>query len=703
MKLARTLAATLLALAVAGHATSIVERRGAPHVVGSQIVDKDGVPLQMTGVSLFWHQWMGQYYNQSVVDTLVSSWQANVIRVAMGVGPGSGTYLTSPVPTMRAITPAIDAAITDGIYVIIDWHEQDAPLHLDQAKQFFAAMARKYGDLPNVIFEIWNEPYNATADYTWADIKAYAQAVIPEIRKYSTNLVVVGTEFYSSNLADPAADPIDPSVYGDVAYTYHFYTCTHSYSSQGSFGIPVFVTEWGTSASDGGSDGKTCLTVGQGKATPAATWYSKWLDPQKVSSCNWSINNKAESSAALSATADATGANWDSTGSLTTSGTWVRTMIRSHCTKDPAVCPYQGAFPVAPALPVPGTIPAASWLISGGVAREASSEAQGGQDLFSIDSTDSVSYAVNAATDDTLWFQARVASAKGGSIAVYLDGVFADSLFVYPTGGTQVWGWSYGSRRVPVAAGLHRLKFSFGGVGKDLMRLHRIEAVHRSPVDAAASGEVPLDQLFQPLKGMGLGPMADGAPAMLRHVYPSGSAIFQVTAPASQTLSVSVLAANLGSNPASVVVNKRVGLRSAPLDTLVFQPSGAGTFQTVVGSAMIPLDSGANNITLTFLGDSGVAVLDIAAVAFGGSIGVRAHSIERKEASIRRIGSLLRIEVPTALANAEVSLVTADGRIWSRSRAQDGVASLAMPSARRPYWVRIQGSQGGALAVPPGL
>ena len=39
-------------------------------------------------------------------------------------------------------------------------------------------MAAKYGDTPNVIFEICNEP-NGT---DWSDIKRFADLVIPRIR-----------------------------------------------------------------------------------------------------------------------------------------------------------------------------------------------------------------------------------------------------------------------------------------------------------------------------------------------------------------------------------------------------------------------------------------------------------------------------------------------------------------------------------------
>ena len=44
-----------------------------------------------------------------------------------------------------------------GIYVVIDFHEHGAE-NFVKSKTFFSAMAQKYGNFPNVIYEIYNEP-----------------------------------------------------------------------------------------------------------------------------------------------------------------------------------------------------------------------------------------------------------------------------------------------------------------------------------------------------------------------------------------------------------------------------------------------------------------------------------------------------------------------------------------------------------------
>ena len=89
----------------------------------------------------------------------------------------------------------IQAAIDQGIYVIIDWHTHN--IHLDEAKEFFRAMAREFGDQPNIMYEIFNEPDftnrpdgTTKVDETWLEIKAYAEEVIREIRQYDPDNII---------------------------------------------------------------------------------------------------------------------------------------------------------------------------------------------------------------------------------------------------------------------------------------------------------------------------------------------------------------------------------------------------------------------------------------------------------------------------------------------------------------------------------
>jgi endoglucanase len=268
---------------------TIVEKYGHLSVKGTYMVGEYGDTVQLRGMSLFWSQWMGQYYNADVVKWLRDDWKCTVIRAAMGVDMGG--YLENPDTEKMKVIDVVDAAIAKGIYVIIDYHSHEAQKNPAAAQRFFSEMAKKYGNIPNIIYEVYNEPLAATS---WnKDIKPYAEGVLAKIRKYdSTNIVVVGTRQWSQLVSEAAANPIkDPK----VMYTLHFYPGTHKQELRVEaqkaldMGIALFVTEYGT-----------CDASGNSNFSPEETalWYA-FLDEHKISYCNWSIADKAETASAL--------------------------------------------------------------------------------------------------------------------------------------------------------------------------------------------------------------------------------------------------------------------------------------------------------------------------------------------------------------------------------------------------------------------
>jgi endoglucanase len=116
-------------------------------VVQGRIESEPGTVARLRGVSLFWSQWMPQFYNAAAVRWLRDDWRVDVVRAAMGVHRGG--YLEHPRREAAKVRTVIEAAIDCGLYVIVDWHA-----HL-QARQhacrFFAHIARDYARYPNVI------------------------------------------------------------------------------------------------------------------------------------------------------------------------------------------------------------------------------------------------------------------------------------------------------------------------------------------------------------------------------------------------------------------------------------------------------------------------------------------------------------------------------------------------------------------------
>ena len=298
-----------------------VSVHGALSVSGTQIVDESGSPVSFAGSSLFWSN-MGfgaeEFYNENVVDWIQQDWNSTIVRAAMGVDEYGG-YLSDPAGNENRVTTVVDAAIANGMYVIIDWHSHHAEDYRDDAIDFFREMAQRYGDTPNVIYEIYNEPLSVSWSNT---IKPYAEAVIEEIRAIDPdNLIIVGTPFFSQDVDVASQDPI--LGYDNIAYTLHFYAGTHGASLRQKAqtaidnGIALMVTEWGTVNADG--DGAVDEFSTQ-------QWMS-FLDQNNISHLNWALNDKMEGASSLRPNASAVGGWSDS--DLTTSGLLVRDIIRN--------------------------------------------------------------------------------------------------------------------------------------------------------------------------------------------------------------------------------------------------------------------------------------------------------------------------------------------------------------------------------------
>jgi endoglucanase len=292
-----------------------VEKFGTLKVVGNKITDRNGEAVQLRGVSLFWSQWMGKFYNEGAVDWLVKDWNINVIRVAMAVDHGG--YATNKTEQDKVLK-VIDAAINEGIYVIVDFHVHDGNKYLNEAKEFFGMIAQRYGKHPNIIYETWNEPVN----HSWVDvIKPYHEAVIETIRKYDPdNLIVCGTRTWSQRVDEASLNPVKGN---NIAYALHFYASTHKQELRDAAkramdnGVALMVTEYGT-----------CESTGNGfiNKNEMEAWW-KFMDDNKISHCNWSVADKKESASILIPGAKAEG-GWTNE-ELSPSGKMVREEIRA--------------------------------------------------------------------------------------------------------------------------------------------------------------------------------------------------------------------------------------------------------------------------------------------------------------------------------------------------------------------------------------
>nr|UNG40283.1 glycoside hydrolase family 5 subfamily 2 [Anisarthron barbipes] len=272
-------------------ALETVTEHGRLSVNGVNLVDENGEIVQLKGMSLFWSIWYPQYYNKRSIDGIHLRCHSNVVRAAITVDTLDGGYLTDPETQLQDAYAVIEAAILDDIYVIVDWHEEQAYKHLKEAQEFFGNISRRYGGYPNIIYETFNEP----TQVSWSDIlKPYHEAVINTIRQNDpNNVIILGTPQWSQLVEEAAADPVTNQT--NIMYTLHFYAGTHKQwlrdSSQRAIdkGLPIFVTEYGTVNSDGDGDVD---------ADESRLWWD-WLDENDISYVNWSISDKLEGASAL--------------------------------------------------------------------------------------------------------------------------------------------------------------------------------------------------------------------------------------------------------------------------------------------------------------------------------------------------------------------------------------------------------------------
>nr|UNG40338.1 glycoside hydrolase family 5 subfamily 2 [Spondylis buprestoides] len=272
-------------------ALETVSKHGQLGVDGIHLVNQNGEQVQLKGMALFWSIWYPEFYNKATVDGVHTYCHSNVIRAALAVETNDGGYLDDPEGQKALVEAVIEAAIEDDIYVIVDWHEEQAFTHLEQAKDFFDQISKKYGSYPNIIYEPFNEPVDAD----WSTVlKPYHEAIIATIRANDPdNIIVLGSGDYSTKVDEAAADPITD--YSNIMYTLHFYAGTHKQwlrdTAQAALdaGLPIFVTEYGTVNADASAP------VDEAESR---LWWT-WLDENNMSYVNYDISDKDEGASAL--------------------------------------------------------------------------------------------------------------------------------------------------------------------------------------------------------------------------------------------------------------------------------------------------------------------------------------------------------------------------------------------------------------------
>ena len=268
---------------------------GRLQVLGGKLCSESGEPVMLRGVSVNGLITSESLLNEQLFEELSRDAGVNLFRLPMYTyGVGSVGYCTKGDKERHKqdIALGVDLARDQDMYVIIDWHilsDGDPNTYLDEALLFFAEMAETYADYNNVLYEICNEPNGVD----WPAVKRYAEQVIPVIReKDPDSVIIVGNPDWSKDLTSVAADPLP---YDNVLYTLHFYAATHGQDLRdlterlSQQGLPIFVSEFGVTASNGGFP----------RDLDSADAWIELLEREKISYCMWAFSKAPEACSAL--------------------------------------------------------------------------------------------------------------------------------------------------------------------------------------------------------------------------------------------------------------------------------------------------------------------------------------------------------------------------------------------------------------------
>lgn len=294
-------------------------------VSGTDLVDASGSKFQLKGVSTHGLTWFADFVSKDTYQYFKDSFGINLVRFAMYTDTGDSYGYCSggnKSEIEELLGKGVDAATDLGLYAIIDWHilnDNDPNMHIDDAKDFFDRISKKYASYGNVIYEIANEPNGGT---TWDSVKSYAETIIPIIRKNAPDaIIIVGTPTWSQDVDVAAADPITDQT--NLMYAVHFYAATHKdglrnkVQSALDSGLPIFVSEFGLCDASGNGS----IDYDQSDA-----WFDL-INDKNLSYAAWNISNKAETSSLFDSSCTKTSGFTDD--DLSDSGRYIKEKIES--------------------------------------------------------------------------------------------------------------------------------------------------------------------------------------------------------------------------------------------------------------------------------------------------------------------------------------------------------------------------------------
>lgn len=322
-----------LACAPNGASNAVEDGRARPsscgrlRVVDGKLCSENGEGVMLRGVSTHDLITVESFLNDDLFRELSEDHGVNLVRLAVYTyGVGVIGYCTKGDRQRyeENVAKGVALAKAHDMYALIDWHilsDGDPNTYLDDAKAFFAKMAETYRDSDNVLYEICNEPNGVD----WQTVRRYAEAVIPVIReKDPDSVVIVGNPDWSKDLKSVAADPL---AFDNILYTLHFYAATHGQDvrdmteAASKAGLPIFVSEFGITASSGGFP----------RDTESADQWIALLEREHISYCMWALSKAPEACSMVRSTVPKYSGFEQS--DYTETGLWLFETLQKHSTR----------------------------------------------------------------------------------------------------------------------------------------------------------------------------------------------------------------------------------------------------------------------------------------------------------------------------------------------------------------------------------
>ena len=273
---------------------ALVSYNGQLSIDDGNIVNRQGEIVHLRGVSTHNLKWFGRIYTKENIKEIVDTWGVNAFRIAVYTNPFEGGYIADK-NQIKEAEKIIDYCIDLDIYVIIDWHilkDNNPNIYKKEAIEFFEILSKKYGNVPNVIYEICNEPNGE--EVTWKkDIKPYAEELVKIIRKNSKkSLIIVGLADWCKDISSALKNLLEDE---NVLYSVHFYAGANGEKLKKEISkakekkMPLIVTECGPTDESG--DGNL-----------HEEYFDEWirfLEDKNISWIIWQFSEKDEASSLL--------------------------------------------------------------------------------------------------------------------------------------------------------------------------------------------------------------------------------------------------------------------------------------------------------------------------------------------------------------------------------------------------------------------